>query len=153
MQVKLETKPDYVLTTFTGPLSLPEVHQAVRESIDAAADSGLHRILFDWTGMDAVLTTGQRLGLAETAVDHARGKTWKEQLKAATVGRFPAVNGLAAVVASNRGFSLQTFLGRQQAPDWLGIRARRRTANPIAKHAPAVSLGQSRSKSRSANFN
>jgi hypothetical protein len=121
MEVKLEIKPDYVLTTFTGPLSLPKIHQAVRESIDAATDSGLHLMLFDWSGVEGILTTGQRLEIGEAGAAHALGKAWKEQPKIAVVGSFPGLNGLAAIVASNRGFSAQTFRDQQQALDWLGI--------------------------------
>ena len=121
MEVKLEVRRDYVLIAFTGSLSLPMVHQALRDGIDAAADSGLHRILFDWSGMKALLTTGQRLEFGEIGAAHALGKTWRNPPRLAAFGSFPALNGLAAMVASNRGFSAQAFPDERQALDWLGI--------------------------------
>jgi hypothetical protein len=134
MEVKLESKADYVLTTFTGPLSLPKLHQAIHESIDAAADSGLNLILFDWSRVEGILTTAQRLEIGEIGAAHVRTRIWKSQPKIAVVGRFPGLNGLAAVVATNRGFSAQTFLNVQEALDWFGIAPRTEDGIPPGIH-------------------
>jgi hypothetical protein len=81
----------------------------------------LHQILFDWSGVEGVLTTGQRFEIGEARADNVLDKTWKTPQKMVVVGSFPAINGLAALVASNRGFSAQTFPDLQQALDWLGV--------------------------------
>ena len=124
MDVKLEVRSDYVLATFNGPLSLPRLHQALNESIDAAADSGLNLILFDWSGVEGILSTQQRLELGKIGAVRILSRTWKQPPRIAVVGPFPALNGLAATVASNRGFSARTFPKEQQALDWLGIAPR-----------------------------
>ena len=121
MEARLEVRSDYVLVTFTGPLSPPTVHQAIRETIDAAAASGLNLILADWSGVEGMATTGQRLENAEIGIAHLQGRTWEQPLKVAIVGPFPLVNGLMAAVASNRGVNTRTFPDQQQALDWLGI--------------------------------
>jgi len=121
MEANLEVRSDYVLATFTGPLSLPELVQAVRECIDAAADAGLNLMLFDCFGVEGFPSTRDRMELGESGAVHALGKVWKTPPKMAFVGNFPLTNGLGAMVAINRGVNAKTFLATRQALDWLGV--------------------------------
>ena len=121
MEVKLEVRTDYVFVTFAGPLSLPKFHQTIHDATDAAVDSGLHRMLVDWSGVDGILSTEQRLEIVEIWIVRVLSKTWETPPKIAVFGNFPAINGLGAAVASNRGINARTFPDEHQALDWLGI--------------------------------
>ena len=121
MEVKIEVKRDFVLTTLTGPVSLPEIRQAMREGVDAAHESGLPRMVFDWSGVTGILTTGNRIELTEFGVAHTLGKAWKERPKVAVLGTFPMMNGFATAMAVNRGLAMKTFREMNPALDWLGV--------------------------------
>lgn len=121
MEAKLEVRTDYVFAAFAGPLSLPKVHQVIRDATDTTVNSGLHRMLVDWSGVDGILSTEQRLEIVEIWIARVLSKAWKTPPKIAVCGKFPAINGVGAAIASNRGINARTFPDEHQALDWLGI--------------------------------
>ena len=57
-----------------------------------------------------------RYDLGKTSADYYVSKS---AFKGATVGKPPLVDGFAAVVASNRGVTAETFSDTTRAADWL----------------------------------
>jgi hypothetical protein len=61
MDVKVESTPNYVFATLTGPQSPQEVLQAFESIYDAAFGRGSRLILIDCSGLDGSLSTFERL--------------------------------------------------------------------------------------------
>ena len=112
MEVKLEVRPDHVLAMLTGSLSVPMFLQALPEILDLAANSGLHLILLDWSGVEGPITTGQRLEMGKFGAAQVLKRTWGKPPKIAIVG------------PTNLGVNARAFLDKQRALDWLGIAPR-----------------------------
>ena len=122
MDVRVESRPNYVFATLAGGHSLEEVLKAFQATYDAAFGRGLWLILVDCSGLEGELTTVERFELGERGATYWASKSWNISPKIAVVGRVPVVDGFAALVASNRGLEAQTFSELQQARDWLGVR-------------------------------
>jgi len=98
--------------------------QALPEILDLAANSGLHLILLDWSGVEGPITTGQRVEMGKFGAAQVLKRTWGKPPKIAVVAPFPLNNGLEEAVATNLGVNARAFLDKQQALDWFGIASR-----------------------------
>ena len=121
MEVKFDARTDFVLATFTGPLSVEALLLAFSKTLDAAVERGIGLILADCSALEGKLTTAERFKIGEDGAAYAFSKSRKLRPKVAVVGKPPLIDGLAAVTASNRGLNAKTFSDVPQALDWLGI--------------------------------
>jgi hypothetical protein len=84
---------------------------------EAAAVRGFDKILVDCFAVEGELSTFQRYELGRTLAEYSLIRS--RNLKVATVGKLPTMDGFAEQVASNRGLFAQFFLERQAAVNCL----------------------------------
>ena len=120
MELKLEIQHDFLLATASGRLSLSEALESCREMCDAAGAMGFGKILFDCFAVEGELTPDARFELGKTIAEHCQ--SFARMPIVALVGQPPAVTGLGARIASNRGMVVETFGERNAALDWLRSR-------------------------------
>ena len=119
MNVKLESREDFLEATVTGQLSLSEAIEVFKKIVDAAAERGLVHILVGSLAVEGELSTFERYELGRTMAEYCGSQSMN--LKWAAIGKPPAVDGFAAQVAWNRGLVTQVFSERQAALDWLKV--------------------------------
>ena len=117
MDVRLESREDFLLATAAGRVSLAEALELGRNVCEAAAERGLRKVLLDCFAVEGELSVTERFILGKTIVEYC--VTASIAVKVAIIGNPPAVTGLAAEVAWNRGMMIQAFSERQAALDWL----------------------------------
>jgi hypothetical protein len=117
MDLKLELREGLLLATATGQVSLSETVELGKNICDAAAERGLRKVLFDCFAVEGELSVTERFILGKTIAEYC--VTGSIAVKVAIIGNPPAVTGLAAEVAWNRGMMIQAFSERQAAMDWL----------------------------------
>ena len=122
MEVKVESRRSHVVATFTGSYSLNEALQAYEATYDAAFTQSLPRILVDCSGLDGSPSPQERFTIGKSGLNYWLSRSSKMRPKIAVVGKPPVINGLGALVASDGGIEVQTFLEVPQALEWLGVR-------------------------------
>ena len=120
MDFTIESRNRLVWVTVTGQVSLNNAVEIFKETFDAGIKLGTNLILIDCTGMTSVLSELERYHLGSISADYALQRS-KESiaLKVAVVGTPPVIDGFAALVASNRGVTTETFSDTSNAVDWL----------------------------------
>jgi len=117
MDLKLEVQHDFLLAKASGQLSLSEALESCREMCDVAAAMGFGKILFDCFALEGELTPEARFELGKTIAEHCQA--FVRIPIVALVGQPPAVTGLGARIASNRGMVVGTLAERKAALEWL----------------------------------
>ena len=117
MDLALEPRDGFLLATASGQLSLSEAMESCKDMCDLAAFMGFGKILFDCLALEGELTPDDRFELGKTIAEHCQCFVIVPSV--ALVGNPPAVTGLGAKIASNRGLPVETFSDRQAALDWL----------------------------------
>jgi len=116
---KIELQEDYLIATVAGQLSTSEAFVLLTKIRDAATEKGLDKVLVDCSSLRGELSSLERYELGKILAEHWI-KGWPGLPKVAFVGTPPAIDGFAALVASNRGFFLaETFSELPKALDWL----------------------------------
>jgi len=87
---------------------------------DGTIELGTHPILVDCSAMTSVLSGLERYNLGSLGAEYALHR-FKESIafKVAVVGTPPVIDGSAALVASNRGVTTETFSDTTSAVEWL----------------------------------
>ena len=85
--------------------------------LDFAAGLGLRKIVLDCCTLRGDLSPEERFELGNQIAEYCRSKLRVPAV--AVIGKPPAVTGLCARVAANRGMPVETFSDRQQGLDWL----------------------------------
>jgi len=127
MDLTLKVEHDFLLAKASGQLSLSEALESCREMCDVAAAMGFGKILFDCFALEGELTPEARFELGKTIAEHCQA--FVRIPVVALLGQPPAVTGLGARIASNRGMVVGTFAERKAALEWL--RSPRSTAAGI----------------------
>jgi hypothetical protein len=117
MDLKFESRQDYLLASAAGRVSLNEVVELGKNVCDAAAEQGLRKVLLDCFAVEGELSVTERYILGKTIVEYCEARSIA--VKVAVVGNPPTVTGLGAQVARNRGMMVETFSERQVAMDWV----------------------------------
>ena len=117
MDLKLESREDFLLATVTGQVSLNEALKVYKKTCDAAMRRDFRKILFDFLGLTGELSELERYELGRQGAEYCRKRSLT--LKTAVIGKPPTVDGFVVRVASNRGMVVETFSERQAALNWL----------------------------------
>jgi len=120
MDLILEPRDGVLLATASGQLSFHEAVQSCGEICDMAAGLGLRKIVVDCLAVEGDLSPDERFELGRNVAEFCQnGLTI---FTVALIGKPPAVTGLGARAASNRGMPVEIFSDRQQGLDWLRSR-------------------------------
>jgi hypothetical protein len=87
---------------------------------DLAAGLGLRKILLDCLAVEGDLSPDERFELGKTIAEYCQSRLRIPIL--ALIGKPPAVTGLGARAASNRGMPVEIFSDRELGLDWLKAR-------------------------------
>jgi hypothetical protein len=101
----------------SGPASLQEVIRLWREVLDACAARKLQKALVNCLGVEGSLSTLERYEVGLQSAKYAAElgiNPW-----VAIIGKPPMVDGLAALVANNRGTRAEVFADGPAAIEWL----------------------------------
>jgi hypothetical protein len=126
MELNLESRDGIMLAIASGRATLTETVELGKNICDAAAERGLRKVLLDCFAVEGELSVTERFILGKTIAEYC--VTRSIAVKVAIIGSSPAVTGLAAEVARNRGMMIQTFSERQAAMDWLNGACSKATA-------------------------
>jgi hypothetical protein len=113
----LEPRDGFLLAIAMGQLSFREAVESCQSMCDLAAGLGLKKILLDCLAVEGDLSPDERFELGKTTAEYCQSRLSIPAL--ALLGRPPAVTGLGARAASNRGMPVEIFSDRQQGLDWL----------------------------------
>ena len=117
MRMTLKSRHNFLEATALGQVSLPDAIQQCKTMCDLAAGLGLRKILFDCLALEGELSVEERFELGKTIAEYCQLRMRVPTV--ALVGQPPAVTGLGARIASNRGLPVRTFVDRQTAEEWL----------------------------------
>jgi len=117
MDLKIESKENYLLVTLEGRVSLYEAITVYTRACDVTAQRGFSKILVDGSSADGKLSIFQRYELGRTMAQYCQSRFMSP--KVATVGTPPTIDGFGALVARNRGMVAETFPDLQTAQAWL----------------------------------
>jgi hypothetical protein len=117
LDLKLESRKDFLFAKVTGQVSLNEALKVYKKTCDAAVRRDFGKILFDCLGLTGELSELERYELGRQGAEYCRKRC--PTLKTAVIGKPPTVDGFVAQVASNRGMVVEIFSERQAALDWL----------------------------------
>ena len=120
MDLRLEPRDDFLMAAASGKVLLNDAIEICRNMCDLAAVMGFGKILFDCLGVEGELSPDDRFELGKTIAEHCQ--CFVRIPSVALVGHPPAVTGLGARVASNRGLPVETFGERDLALEWLRSR-------------------------------
>jgi hypothetical protein len=125
MDFTIEPRNGLVLVTVTGQISLNDSVEIFQKTFDAAIELGTNLILIDCTAMTSVLSGLERYHLGSISAEYVLQRSnGSIDLKVAVVGTPPVIDGFAALVASNRGVTTETFSDTSNAVEWLNRFAR-----------------------------
>jgi hypothetical protein len=122
MDLKLKLQDRVLVAELTGRMTLREAVKASMLACSGAAERNCSAILLDASAVVGELSIYERHELGRTVADYCMLRGWSYKL--AVVGSPPAVTGVGALVASNRGLVTQRFSDRQEALEWLNATAR-----------------------------
>ena len=117
MDLILEPRDGFLLAIALGEVSFDEAAQACRQICDFAAGLGLKKILVDCLALKGDLSPDERFELGKTIAKYCQTQLRIPAL--ALIGKPPAVTGLGARAASNRGMPVEIFPNRELGLDWL----------------------------------
>jgi hypothetical protein len=130
MDFTIESRNGLLWVTITGEASLNNAVKIFQEAVDAAVQEGTNLILIDCSAMTGVLSGLDRYDLGSISAEYALQRSEGSiAFKVAVVGTPPVIDGFAALVASNRGVTTETFLDMSNAIEWL---------NPFARSVHSV---------------
>lgn len=116
MDLKLESREDYLLATAVGRVSLKDALELDKSVFDAAAERGFDKILLDCLAVEGELSILARYELGTPLAEYCKSRSMTP--KVAVIGKMPTITGFGAF-AANRGLPVKTFPGLQPALDWL----------------------------------
>ena len=122
MDFTLESRDDVLWVTATGQASLNKAVVVLEKAVDAAVERGTNLILVDCSAVTGKLSVLQQYEVGSLGAEYALQKS--KPLKVAVVGQPPVIDGFAALVASNRGVTTETFSDTSNAVEWLNRFAR-----------------------------
>jgi hypothetical protein len=117
MDLKLEARDGFLLTTATGRVSSSEAREWCKHICDLAAARGFGRILIDCLGVEGELSDLERYEIGKSTAKDCLNHSMYPTI--ALVGKPPTITGFEALVARNRGLTVFTFPERQAGLDWL----------------------------------
>ena len=129
LEAKLEVDGKLLTVTISGNWSFNAARHLVKLTFDTALEERASLILADCLGMESTLTTLDRFKLGTELQNYPPARRMPQRI--AVVGNPPAVDGFAALVASNRGVWTKVFTNHHQALDWLTAKNR----SPIQRSA------------------
>jgi len=94
-----------------------EVVRVFKNVIDTATEHGFDKILMDFWAVKGDLSGIDLYEIGKTMAEYCVSKSTYP--KVAVIGKPPAVTGLGAQVASNRGLTSMTFSESRLALNWL----------------------------------
>jgi hypothetical protein len=120
MEFTIESRSGLLCSTVTGQGSLNDAVAMFNTMFDGAIELGTQLILVDCSAVTSVLSGLERYHLGSVSAEYAQQRS-KESivLKVAVVGTPPVIDGFAALVASNRGVTTETFPDTRDAIEWL----------------------------------
>jgi hypothetical protein len=116
----LEPRDWFLLAIATGEVSFREAVESCQSMCDLAAELGLRKILLDCLAVEGDLSPDDRFELGKTIAEYCQSRLRIPTL--ALIGKPPAVTGLGARAASNRGMPVEIFSDRELGLDWLRSR-------------------------------
>jgi hypothetical protein len=116
----LQPRDGFLLAIASGEQSLIEAIQICMDVCDVAAGLGLRKILLDCVTVEGDLAADERFELGKSIAEYGLLRLRVPTL--ALIGKPPAVTGLGARVASNRGMPVEVFSDRERGLDWLRSR-------------------------------
>jgi hypothetical protein len=115
----MEVRGKLLLVVVSGEWSFNETWDLLKQTYDAALEKRLNLILIDALAAEGKLTTFDRYKLGTETVEYLRSRQMNPRI--AVVGKPPAADGFAVLVAKNRWVAAEMFSNRQEALDWLGL--------------------------------
>jgi hypothetical protein len=120
MDFTIESRNRLVWVTVTGKISLENALEIFQKTFDAAIELGSNLILLDCRAMTTVLSELERYRLGSLSAEYALQRSVGSKApKVTVVGPSPVIDGFAALVASNRGVTTETFADLADAVEWL----------------------------------
>jgi hypothetical protein len=117
MDFTLESRDGLLWVTATGKASLNKAVMMLEKVVDAAVERGTNLILVDCSAVTGELSVLQQYEIGSVSAEYALQRSLA--LKVAVVGTPPVIDGFAALVASNRGVTTETFSDTSNAVAWL----------------------------------
>jgi hypothetical protein len=117
MNLILELRDQVLVAEVSGHLTFREALEVCMLACDGAAERGFSTFLLDASAVTGELSNLDRYDLGKHVADYCVEHGW--YYKVALLGSEPAVTGLGALVASNRGLVVETFRDRKRALEWL----------------------------------
>ena len=117
MDLILEPRDGFLLAIAVGEVSFDSALEGCRNMVDLAAGLGVRKILLDCLALIGDLSAEERFELGKTTAEYCQSQLRIPAL--ALIGKPPAVTGLGARAASNRGMPVEIFFDRERGLDWL----------------------------------
>jgi hypothetical protein len=117
MDLKLESRQDFLLATPSGRVSPAEALEVCKSVCDSATERGFGKIVIDCLAVEGELSVMERYEHGKTLVEYCRTRSITPAV--ALVGKPPTITGFLAEVARNRGLIVVTFSELQPAMDWI----------------------------------
>jgi len=117
IQLTITPQDDFLLTTGVGRFSTEELVRVLRTVIDTSTELGFDKILLDFSAVMGKVSVMKLYEVGKAMAEYCVSKSIHPKL--AVVGKPPAVTGIGAEVASNRGLTSRTFSENQSALNWL----------------------------------
>lgn len=117
LRATFEFQEDYLLVKASGEITFDAALSLLKEAIDTANEKAIQRVLVDCGGVYGQLSAMERYNLGAETAKHALSRA--SNTKLAILGFAPTIDGLAVMVAANRGLSVSLFAERADALVWL----------------------------------
>ena len=117
LHIAFELRGDVLHATVKGTFSLEEAVRLFRQLCDTAAEKKVSKILVNNLNVDGNVSTMDRYEFGGEMATQLKQRQMHVRL--AFVGRLPAMDGFAAIVAQNRGIVTELFSTEKDALRWL----------------------------------
>jgi hypothetical protein len=117
MKVTSAVKGGVLTVKASGAVRLEEAMGVVTKAFRDAIAGKARGILMDMTGLTGVLSAQQRFQLGARTAEMVGG--FEKPPRVAIVGKPPVIDGFAALVAHNRGVTVELFPDEESALGWL----------------------------------
>ena len=114
---RMEVQGKLLVVTLSGELSFNAAWHRLKQTVDAALVNRVNFILIDTLAVEGKFTTVERYRLGTTTENYLHLQEIHPRI--AIVGKPPASDGFAVLVAKNRSVIVNMFSSRREAINWL----------------------------------
>jgi hypothetical protein len=112
----IEQRGDILLVTVSGHFAFDVALRLFKQACEIAAGKQVHKILFDCLGVEGKISGLDRYQFGVEMAAYLKPQT---NMRLAFVGQLPLMDGFAALVAQNRGLTIEVLPSQHQALNWL----------------------------------